>query len=78
LENNVDHQPFWEISKHRRVIEITDFDSGELIVHKLELYKTDRIGSYDVYMDGVIWKKRIEWSHILAIIRKAMPRKVKE
>jgi hypothetical protein len=78
LEKNVDQQPFWEISKHRRVIEITDFDSGEPIVHKLELYKTDRIDSYDVYVDGVIWKKRIGCSLILAGIRKAMPRKVKE
>jgi hypothetical protein len=42
LEQNVDHQPVWEISKLRRVIEITDFDSGEAIVHELELYKTDR------------------------------------
>jgi hypothetical protein len=42
LEQNVDYQPVWEIPELRRVIEITDFDSGEPIVHKLELYKTDR------------------------------------
>ena len=73
-EQNVDHQPVWEIPKLRRVIEITDFDSSEPIVHKLELYKTDRIDCYDVYVDGAIWKKRIGWSQILAGIRKAMPR----
>jgi hypothetical protein len=78
LEQNVDHQPVWEIPELRRVIEITDFDSGEPIVHKLELYKTDRIDCYDVYVDGAIWKKRIGWSQILASIRKAMPRRVKE
>jgi hypothetical protein len=78
LEQNVDHQPVWEIPKLRRVIEITDFDSGELIVHKLELYKTDRIDCYDVYVDGAIWKKRIGWSQILAGFRKAMPRRVNE
>jgi hypothetical protein len=78
LEQNVDHQPVWEIPELRRVIEITDFDSGEPIVHKLELYKTDRIDCYDVYVDGAIWKKRIGWSQILAGIRKAMRRRVKE
>ena len=59
-------------------IEITDFDSGEPIVHKLALYKTDRIDCCDVVVDGAIWKKRIGWSQILARIRKAMPRRVKE
>ncbi|MFT5669366.1 MAG: hypothetical protein ACI9WH_000178, partial [Glaciecola sp.] len=63
LEKNVDHQPIWGIPKLRRVIEITDFDSGAPIVHKIELYKTDRIDYYDVYVDGAIWKKRIGWSH---------------
>jgi hypothetical protein len=78
LDKNVDHQSVWEILKIRRVIEITDFDSGKPIVHKLELYKTDRIDCYDVYLDVAIWKKRIGWSQILASIRKAMPQRVKE
>jgi hypothetical protein len=78
LEQNVNHQPVWEIPKLRRVIEITDFDSVEHIVHKLEQYKTERIDCYDVYVDGAIWKKRIEWSQILAGIRKAMPQRVNE
>ena len=78
LEQNVNHQPVWEIPMLRRVIEITDFDSGKPIVHKLELYKTDSIDSYDVYVNGVIWKKRIGWSIILAGISKVMPRRVKE
>jgi hypothetical protein len=43
LEKNVNHQSVWKIPKLRRVIEIADFDSGKPIVHKLELYKTDRI-----------------------------------
>jgi hypothetical protein len=78
LEQNVDHQPVWEIPKLRRVIEITDFDSCEPIVRKLELYKTDRIDCYDVYVDVAIWKKRIGWSQILVVIKKAMPRRVNE
>jgi hypothetical protein len=78
LEQNVDHQPVWEIPKLSRVIEITDFDSSEPIVHKLELYKTNRIDCFDAYVNGVIWNKRIGWSQILAAIRKAIPRRVKE
>ena len=78
LEASVEHQSTLEIPKLRRVIEITDFDSGQPIVHKLELYKTDRIDCYDVYVDGAIWKKRIGWSQILAGIRKAMPRRARE
>jgi hypothetical protein len=78
LEQNVNPQPVWEIPKLRRVIEITGFDSGEPIVHKLELYETDRIDCYDVCVDGAIWKKRIGLSQILAGIRKAMPRRVNE
>jgi hypothetical protein len=78
LEKNVDHQPVLEIPKLRRVIEITDFDNGGPIVHKLELYSTDRINCYDVCVDGAILKKRIGWSQILAGIRKAMPRRVNE
>ena len=76
MEKNVDHQPVWEIPEFRRVIEIIDFDSGEPIVHKLELYKTGRIDCYDVNVDGAIWEKRIGWNQILAGIRKAMPRRV--
>jgi hypothetical protein len=78
LEQNVNHQPVWEIPMLRRVIEITDFDSGKPIVHKLELYKTVSIDCYDVYVDSTIWRKRIGWSQILAVIRKAMPRRVNE
>ena len=77
LEQDVEHQPIWKITKLRRVIETTNFDSSEPIVHKRELYKTGRIDCYDVHMDGAIWKKRIRWSLVLAGIRKAMPRKVR-
>lgn len=77
LEQDVERKLIWQITKLRRVIEITDFDSSEPIIHKLELYKTDCIDCYDVYVEGAIWKKRIRWSQILADIRKAIPRKVR-
>ncbi len=66
------------IPELRRIIEITDYDSGEPITHKLELYKTDRIDCYKVLVDGKLWKKRIGWSNILAGIRKALPRLARE
>jgi D-lyxose ketol-isomerase len=66
-----------DIPELRRVIDITDYDSGEPITHKLELYKTDRIDCYKVYVDGKLWKERIGWSKILAGIRKALPRLVR-
>ncbi len=66
------------IPELRRVIEIVDYDSGEPITHKLELYKTDRIDCYKVLVDGKLWKQRIGWSNILAGIRKALPRLARE
>ncbi|WP_206484427.1 hypothetical protein [Thalassotalea sp. G2M2-11] len=61
-----------EIPELRRVIEITDYDSGEPITHKLELYKSDRIDCYKVLVDRKLWKKRIGWSNILIGIKKAL------
>ena len=66
------------IPELRKVIEIIDYDSGEPITHKLELYKTDRIDCYKVLVDGKLWKQRIGWSNILAGIRKALPRLARE
>lgn len=57
----------------RKKIIITNYDFGEE-THVLELYKSDRIDCYNVYVDGQLWKKRIGMSQILAGIRKAMPR----
>lgn len=62
----------------RRVIEITDYDQGVPMYHKLEMYKTDRIDCYKVLVDGKLWKKRIGWSNILAGIRKALPRLLRQ
>lgn len=67
-----------QIPKLRRVIEITDYDRGEPVSHRLELYQTDRIDCYKVLVDGKLWKQRIGWSNVLAGIRKALPRIMKE
>ena len=58
----------------RRVIEITDFDSGTPITHRIELYRTDRIDYYNVNIDGNPWQQRIGWSRVLEGLRKALPR----
>ena len=60
------------------MIEVTYFGSSVPIVHKFELYKTDRIDCYDVFVDDVIYNNRIGWGQILTGIRKAMPQRVKE
>ncbi len=69
-----DQRATQQVPSLRRVIEITDYDTGTPIHHKVELYKTDRIDCYDVVIDGELWKRRIGWSRILSSIRKAMPR----
>ncbi len=71
--------PRWprDLPKLRRVIEITDFDFGQPVYHRLELYRSNRIDCYDVFVDGALCKRRIGWSQILAGIRKAMPRVVR-
>ncbi|QHJ13871.1 hypothetical protein FX988_04152 [Paraglaciecola mesophila] len=60
--------------KLRRVIEITDYDTGRPMVHRIELLKCDRIDCYDAFIDGVLWKRRVGWSNVLTAIRKAIPR----
>jgi len=58
----------------RRVIEITDYDSGEAITHRIELFSCDRIDCYNALTNGKSWQTRIGWSRILADLRMALPR----
>lgn|SRR5512137_2031943 len=57
----------------RRRIWIIDYDFGRR-VHRLDFYKTSRIDTYRVDVDGKPWKDRIGWSKALAGLRKSMPR----
>ena len=57
----------------RREIIIIDHDFGEKI-HRLMLYRTDRVDCYRCVADGVEWKERVGWSKILDGLRKSMPR----
>ena len=58
----------------RRIIEITDFDSGEAITHRIELYSCDRIDCYNALTNGKSWQTRIGWSRLLADLRMTFPR----
>ena len=78
LEETGEPIPVQTIPKLRRVIQITDYDRGDPCIHTFELFRTDRIDCYNVYVDGLLWKKRIGWSQVLAGIRKAMPRLMRE
>lgn len=62
-----------QLPELRRKIIIIDYDFGETR-HVLELYKSDRIDCFKVFVDGELWKKRIGFSRILSGIRKALPR----
>jgi hypothetical protein len=64
-----------DIPELRRKIVITDFDNDEPIEHVFDLYRSDRIDCYKVYINGALWKNRIGWSNILAALRKSIPRK---
>jgi hypothetical protein len=78
LENTEDVRPVQVIPKLRRVIDITDYDSGQPAVHPIELRKCDRIDCYDGFVDGELWKRPVGWSNILTGIRKAIPRLARE
>jgi hypothetical protein len=64
--------------KLRRVIEITDYDSGQPVIHCFELRKCNRHDCYDALVDGELWKRSVGWGNIIAGICKAMPRIVRE
>lgn len=70
--NLPDYPP--DLPSLRRLIEITDYDSGTPITHRIELYRSDRIDCYNVKIDGHPWQQRIGWSRILEGLRKALPR----
>ena len=57
----------------RRRIIIIDYDFGK-VVHRIDLYKTNRVDCYRAVADGVPWKDRVGWSRVLEGIRKSFVR----
>lgn len=62
-----------ELPALRRLIIVIDYDHGK-VVHRLDLYRCDRIDCYRVVADGQPWKDRIGWSKIVEAIRKNFTR----
>jgi hypothetical protein len=48
-----------------------DFDRVE---HRIDLYRTRRVGCFRAVADGVEWKRRIGWSEVFAGLRVKFPR----
>ena len=62
-----------ELPELRRQIVIKDFDFGE-VEYTFNLYKSNRVDTYRVEVDGKVLAGRKGWSSILEMIRMAFPR----
>lgn len=57
----------------RRRIIIIDYDFGK-VVHRIDLYKTNRVDCYRAVADGKPWRDLVGWSRVLEGIRKSFVR----
>jgi hypothetical protein len=57
----------------RRMVVVTDFDSGQPVAHTLELRRSRRVDSYAVFADGQPWKV-CGWSKVCEGLRKSHQR----
>ena len=57
----------------RRTLIVIDYDFGR-VEHRIDLYRTRRIDCYRAVADGVVWKRRVGWSKVLAGLRLKFPR----
>ena len=71
------HHPDYppELPELRRLIVVTDYDTGIPLTHQLVLFRRNRNDCYNVWIDGKLWKERIGWSKIFEGLRKALPRR---
>lgn len=73
LENNIEAPlPFIPPLLRRKII-IIDYDFGEAR-HEINCYRTGRIDSYEVMVDGKILTKNMGWSVVCSLLRKAFVR----
>jgi len=61
----------------RRTVIVIDYDSGQPVARRIDLYRTPRVDVYRAEADGAPWAV-MGWSAVLAGLRKAIPRKVSE
>lgn len=63
-----------ELPALRRRIVVEDYDFGEAVRHEILLYKTSRIDSYRVVVDGQELQGKFGWARVLELVRKAFLR----
>jgi hypothetical protein len=62
-----------ELPELRRVVTVTDYDSGQPMTKELRLFRTKRVDVFRVEAGGMLWKC-CGWSVALEGLRKAYPR----
>lgn len=62
-----------ELPELRRVVIVTDYDTGQPVTHTLHLYRTRRVDTYRCEADGKPWKS-CGWSAALEGLRKSFQR----
>ena len=70
-----DHPVILPEVRKRIIVENFDFGYEKQV---MELYKTNRVDCYNVFIEGKLWKKDIGFSRILEFLRKANPRLTSE
>ena len=65
-----EREPVQALPMLRRVLIVIDYDSGQPVEHRIELYRTRRV---DVYRAD--WGRR-GWSAVLEGLRKSLPRRL--
>ena len=50
-----------------------DYDFGK-VVHRIDLYKTDRVDCYRAVADDKPWRDRIGWAKVVEAMRKSFVR----
>lgn len=58
----------------RREVVVTDYDTGQPVTHRMQLFRSDRVDCYRALADGEPWKDRVGWSKALVGLRKAYQR----
>lgn len=53
----------------RRQVIVRDMDFGT-VEHRIDLYRTNRIDTYNMLVDGRPYQNNVGWSTVLEIIRK--------
>lgn len=57
----------------RRRIIVIDYDFGR-VVHRIDLYRSNRMDCYRALADGQPWKARIGWARVIEAMRKSFLR----